>query len=131
MSDKPEETGGATEDERSGGYIGKAASTDPAVRKTAKLIRRVGFTFLALLLAWTVGPIFVAVIGGLMKGEVADPVSHRMVDQDTQSDDCRIWGLDLLAMKKLDPAHGSEKWRANCAEAHPLITERLSRSQQP
>lgn len=115
--------------ERSGGYIGKEASSDPVVRATAKLVRRLGFAFLALVLAWTVGPIFVAVIGGLMAGEVRDPVSHRSVDQDTVADDCKVWGLDLLAMA--DSGDEIAQWRANCADAHPLIAERLSRSPKP
>ncbi len=127
MSDAPAEQ----EVERSGGYIGKDASKDPSVRKTAKLIRRVGFALLALLLAWTVGPIFVAVIGGLMKGEVRDPVSHRSVDQDTQSNDCQVWGLDLLAMKEVAEGDGAEKWREHCGPTNPRIAERLFREDEP
>lgn len=117
------------EQERSGGYIGKEASTDPVVRKTAKLVRRVGFTFMALLFVWTIGPIFVAVIGGLMKGTVYDPVSHRLVDQDTRANDCKVWGLDILSMKVGEEQ--KTQWLENCGEAHPLIADRLSRSPKP
>jgi hypothetical protein len=76
---------------------------------------------------WTTIPVFIGVIGGLMDGDVRDPISQRTVDQDSEADDCHVWGLDLMASGNDAVPAQVEDWARHCGTHHPLIRARLTK----
>ena len=113
-----------SEGSRSGGYLGRPPSSDPLVVRTARLVRRVGFVVLAIVCLWTVIPIFIGVIGGLIDGEVNDPVSQQRVERTAHVNDCTAWGLELLVSKE-QRMDERAVWKERCGPSHPRILSRM------
>lgn len=116
--------------ERSGSYLGSdPVSTRPLVVKTAKMVRRVGYTVAVLIMVWLSIPIILGAYRGALSGDAHDPYTGRPLIEGGPPSDCEGWGAELVGHRnrgRLEPGE-LEVWREACGSAHPEVDALLSR----
>ena len=137
METEPEKDGEETseeEPERSGSFVSDDASRDPVVVRTARNVRRVGYTVALIGIIYMVVPVTIGIISGISNNEIIDPYTDRAVadrNLPRHRSDCRGWGLDLLEARARGELDESARvdWWSRCGESSlwiPSLDNELS-----
>lgn len=126
-SDAQTSPGADEETPRSGIYMEFEPDQDPVVVRTARQVRRVGFALAFLCIIWLSLPINIAVVQGILNGEIIDPESKRTVEADVRVEDCLTWGHDLMANPQRAAEEERQRWLTRCGARHPELAGRLKR----